>query len=414
MSQAWRPRTQAVHGGSARSEFGETSEALFLTSGFRYRRAEDAAERFAGQQQGFTYSRLANPTVRMFEERLAALEGAQEAAATATGMAAVHAALTSQLKAGDRVVAARLLFGSCQYILTELLPRFGVETVLVDGTDLDAWAAALQRPTRLVFFETPGNPTLELIDIRAVAELAHGAGAKVIVDNVFATGVLQRPLEHAADLVVYSATKHIDGQGRCLGGAILSDRQIRTDLLQPYLKHTGPALSPFNAWVLLKGLETLALRVEEHSRNGLAVARFLEQHPGVERVLHPGLESHPQHALARRQMAGGGNLLAFRTGGGRARAFAVLNRLRLILISNNLGDAKSLITHPATTTHERFSAEQRATLGITDDLLRLSVGLEDPADLIADLDRALAVATASEKRTDTPIDDCFLLSDASD
>jgi O-succinylhomoserine sulfhydrylase len=414
MSQAWRPRTQAVHGGSARSEFGETSEALFLTSGFRYRRAEDAAERFAGQQQGFTYSRLANPTVRMFEERLAGLEGAQEAAATATGMAAVHAALTSQLRAGDRVVAARLLFGSCQYILTELLPRFGVETVLVDGTDLDAWAAALQRPTRLVFFETPGNPTLELIDIRAVAELAHRAGAKVIVDNVFATGVLQRPLEHGADLVVYSATKHIDGQGRCLGGAILSDRQTRTDLLQPYLKHTGPALSPFNAWVLLKGLETLALRVEEHSRNGLAVARFLEQHRGVERVLHPGLEGHPQHALARRQMAGGGNLLAFRTGGGRARAFAVLNRLRLILISNNLGDAKSLITHPATTTHERFSAEQRATLGITDDLLRLSVGLEDPADLIADLDQALAVATASEKRTDTPIDDCFLLSDASD
>jgi O-succinylhomoserine sulfhydrylase len=414
MSQAWRPRTQAVHGGSARSEFGETSEALFLTSGFRYRRAEDAAERFAGQQQGFTYSRLANPTVRMFEERLAGLEGAQEAAATATGMAAVHAALTSQLRAGDRVVAARLLFGSCQYILTELLPRFGVETVLVDGTDLEAWAAALDRPTRLVFFETPGNPTLELIDIRAVAELAHRAGAKVIVDNVFATGVLQRPLEHGADLVVYSATKHIDGQGRCLGGAILSDRQTRTDLLQPYLKHTGPALSPFNAWVLLKGLETLALRVEEHSRNGLAVARFLEQHRGVERVLHPGLEGHPQHALARRQMAGGGNLLAFRTGGGRARAFAVLNRLRLILISNNLGDAKSLITHPATTTHERFSAEQRATLGITDDLLRLSVGLEDPADLIADLDQALAVATASEKRTDTPIDDCFLLSDASD
>ena len=358
MDQAWRPRTQGVHGGSARSEFGETSEALFLTSGFRYRRAEDAAERFAGNQPGFTYSRLANPTVRMFEERLALLEGAEDAAATATGMAAVNAALTSQLKAGDRVVAARLLFGSCHYIVTELLPRFGVETVLVDGTDLDAWAAALERPTRLVFFETPGNPTLELIDIAQVAKLAHRAGAKVIVDNVFATPVLQRPLEQGADLVVYSATKHIDGQGRCLGGAILCDRQTRTDLLQPYLKHTGPALSPFNAWVLLKGLETLALRVEEHDRNGLAVARFLEDHPGVEQVLHPGLESHPQHALARRQMSGGGNLLAFRTGGGRARAFAVLNRLRLILISNNLGDAKSLITHPATTTHERFSADR--------------------------------------------------------
>ncbi len=414
MSQAWRPRTQAVHGGSARSEFGETSEALFLTSGFRYRRAEDAAQRFAGQQPGFTYSRLANPTVRMFEERLALLEGAEEAAATATGMAAVHAALVSQLKAGDRVVAARLLFGSCHYILTELLPRFGVETVLVDGTHPDAWAAALDRPTRLVFFETPGNPTLELIDIAAVAKLAHRAGAKVIVDNVFATGVLQRPLEHGADLVVYSATKHIDGQGRCLGGAILSDRRTRTDLLQPYLKHTGPAMSPFNAWVLLKGLETLALRVEEHSRNGLAVARFLDDHPGVERVLHPGLESHPQHALARRQMAGGGNLLAFRTGGGRARAFAVLNRLRLILISNNLGDAKSLVTHPATTTHERFSAEQRARLGITDDLLRLSVGLEDPADLIADLDQALAVTTSSTNRRGGSIDDCLVASDASE
>ena len=391
MNPAWRPRTQSVHGGSARSEFGETSEALFLTSGFRYRRAEDAAERFAGNQPGFTYSRLANPTVRMFEERLALLEGAEEAAATATGMAAVHAALVSQLRAGDRVVAARLLFGSCHYILTELLPRFGVETVLVDGTDSDAWAAALERSTRLVFFETPGNPTLELIDIAAVAKLAHRAGARVIVDNVFATPVLQRPLELGADLVVYSATKHIDGQGRCLGGAILSDRKTRTDLLQPYLKHTGPAMSPFNAWVLLKGLETLALRVEAHDRNGLAVARFLEDHPGVEQVLHPGLESHPQHALARRQMSGGGNLLAFRTGGGRARAFAVLNRLRLILISNNLGDAKSLITHPATTTHERFSAAERARLGITEDLLRLSVGLEDPADIIADLDAALSV-----------------------
>jgi O-succinylhomoserine sulfhydrylase len=390
MSEAWRPRTLLVHGGGARSDFDETSEALFLTSGFRYRCAEDAALRFAGRQPGFTYSRLANPTVRMFEERLALLEGAEEAAATATGMAAVHAALMSQLKAGDRVVAARLLFGSCHYILTELLPRFGVEVVLVDGPDLDAWAAALERPTRLVFFETPGNPTLELIDIAAVAGLAQRAGAKVIVDNVFATPILQRPLALGADLVVYSATKHIDGQGRCLGGAILSERALRTDVLQPYLKHTGPTLSPFNAWVLLKGLETLALRVEEQSRNALAVARFLEAHPGVERVLHPGLESHPQHALARRQMSAGGSLLALRTGGGRARAFAVLNRLRLILISNNLGDAKSLITHPATTTHVRFSAAERARLGIADDLLRLSVGLEDPADLIADLDQALA------------------------
>ena len=297
-----------VHGGSRRSGFGETSEALFLTSGFRYLRAEDAADRFADRAPGYTYSRVANPTVRMFEERLALLEGAEEAAATATGMAAVHAALMSQLRAGDRVVAARLLFGSCHYILSEILPRFGVEVTLVDGADLDEWAAALAAPARLVFFETPGNPTLELIDIAAVAELAHRAGARVIVDNVFATPVLQRPLELGADLVVYSATKHIDGQGRCLGGAILSDRTLHADVLQPYLKHTGPALSPFNAWVLLKGLETLDLRVRQHGQNALAIARFLEAHPGVPEVLYPGLPSHPQHALARRQMSGGGGM----------------------------------------------------------------------------------------------------------
>jgi O-succinylhomoserine sulfhydrylase len=390
MSQAWRPRTRLVHGGSRRSEFGETSEALFLTSGFRYVRAEDAADRFADRAPGYTYSRVANPTVRIFEERLASIEGAEEAAATATGMAAVHAALVSQLAAGNRVVAARLLFGSCHYILTELLPRFGVEVALVDGGDLDAWAAALAAPARLVFFETPGNPTLELIDIAAVAELAHRAGARVIVDNVFATPILQRPLELGADLVVYSATKHIDGQGRCLGGAILCDRTLRAEVLQPYLKHTGPALSPFNAWVLLKGLETLDLRMHQHCQSALAVARFLAEHPGVADVRHPGLPSHPQHALARQQMSAGGGLVALRTGGGQARAFAVLNRLRLIAISNNLGDAKSLITHPATTTHQRFSAAARARLGISDDLLRLSVGLEDPADLIEDLDQALA------------------------
>jgi O-succinylhomoserine sulfhydrylase len=390
MSQAWRPRTRLVHGGSQRSHFGETSEALFLTSGFRYVRAEDAADRFADRAPGYTYSRVANPTVRMFEERLASLEGAEEAAATATGMAAVHAALMSQLAAGDRVVAARLLFGSCHYILTEILPRFGVEVALVDGGDPDAWAAALEVPARLVFFETPGNPTLQLIDIAAVAELAHQAGAKVIVDNVFATPILQRPFELGADLVVYSATKHIDGQGRCLGGAILCDRALRSEVLQPYLKHTGPALSPFNAWVLLKGLETLDLRMHQHCQSALALARFLEEHPAVAEVSYPGLPSHPQHTLARRQMSAGGGLVALRTGGGQARAFAVLNRLNLIAISNNLGDAKSLITHPATTTHQRFSAAERARLGITDDLLRLSVGLEDPADLMEDLDQALA------------------------
>ena len=389
MSQSWRTRTRLVHGGIRRSEFGETSEALYLTSGFCYRRAEDAADRFADRAPGYMYSRVANPTVRMFEERLALLEGAGDAAATATGMAAVHAALMSQLRAGDRVVASRLLFGSCHYILTELLPRFGVEAVLVDGADLDAWAAALAVPTRLVFFETPGNPTLDLIDVAAVAELAHAAGALVIVDNVFATPILQQPLALGADLVVYSATKHIDGQGRCLGGAILCDRRLRTEVLQPYLKHTGPSLSPFNAWVLLKGLETLDLRVEQHGRNALAVARFLKEHPGAAEVRYPGLPSHPQYQLARRQMSGGGGVMALRTGGGQARAFAVLDRLELIAISNNLGDAKSLVTHPATTTHQRFSAEERARLGITDDLLRLSIGLEDPADLIEDLDQAL-------------------------
>jgi O-succinylhomoserine sulfhydrylase len=390
MSQAWRTRTRLVHGGSRRSEFGETSEALFLTSGFCYRRAEDAADRFADRAAGYTYSRVANPTVRMFEERLALLEGAEEAAATATGMAAVHGALMSQLRAGARVVASRLLFGSCHYILTEILPRFRVEVALVDGPDLDAWAAALAAPARLVFFETPGNPTLELIDIAAVAEFAHQAGATVIVDNVFATPILQRPLELGADVVVYSATKHIDGQGRCLGGAILCDRRLRAEVLEPYLKHTGPALSPFNSWVLLKGLETLDLRVRQHAQSALAIARFIEEHPRVEEVHYPGLPSHPQHELARRQMSAGGGLVALRTGGGQARAFAVLNRLRLIAISNNLGDAKSLVTHPATTTHQRFAAAERARLGITDDLLRLSVGLEDPADLIEDLDQALA------------------------
>ena len=390
MSQTWQPRTRLIHGGSQRSHFGEMSEALFLTSGFRYVRAEDAADRFADRAPGYTYSRVGNPTVRMFEERLALLEGAEEAAATATGMAAVHAALMSQLRAGDRVVAARLLFGSCHYILTEILPRFGIEVALVDGADLAAWAAALARPARLVLFETPANPTLDLVDIAAVAELAHAAGATVIVDNVFATPVLQRPLEFGADLVVYSATKHIDGQGRCLCGAILCDRTWRTEVLQPYLKHTGPALSPFNAWVLLKGLETLDLRVHQHCQNALAIARFLEEHPGVAEVRYPGLPSHSQHELASRQMSAGGGLVALRTGGGQARAFAVLNRLRLIAISNNLGDAKSLITHPATTTHQRFSAAERARLGIADDLLRLSVGLEDPADLIEDLEQALA------------------------
>lgn len=389
MQDRWRPRTRLVRGGTTRSQFGETSEAIFLTSGFVYDCAEDAEERFAERQEGFTYSRLGNPTVRMFEERLAMLDGAEECAGTASGMAAVYTALMCQLRAGCRVVAARVLFGSCHYIVTEVLPRFGIEVELVDGRDLAAWERALARPTDVVFLETPGNPTLELVDIAAVCRLAHDAGASVVVDNVFATPILQHPFALGADIVIYSATKHIDGQGRCLGGAILSSAAFRKEKLQTFLKHTGPSLSPFNAWVMLKGMETLDLRVREHVKNAEAVARFLEEHPAVERVLYPGLPSHPQHELARRQMDAGGNLVAFYVGGGKARAFEVLNRLETISISNNLGDAKSLVTHPATTTHQRLTAEDRAEFDIGDDLLRLSVGLEDPLDLIEDLDRAL-------------------------
>ena len=389
MDEGYGERTRAIHAGQRRSPHGETAEALYLTSGFVYDRAEHAEERFKDRRPGYLYSRYGNPTVRVFEERMMALEGAEEACAVASGMAAVHAALVCQLKAGMRVVGARLLFGSCRYILTDILPRYGIETELVDGADLDAWARALERPADLVFFETPGNPTLELIDIAAVSGLAHAAGARVVVDNVFATPLLQKPLALGADVSVYSATKHIDGQGRCLGGIVLGSKAFREDFLHPYLKHTGPSLSPFNAWVLAKGLETLDLRVERHCANAIRVATRLEDHSGVERVLYPGLASHPQHDLAGRQMKAGGSLLAFRVGGGKARAFEVLNRLRLILISNNLGDAKSLVTHPATTTHSKLPPEERLALGITDDLIRMSVGLEDVDDLIADLDQAL-------------------------
>jgi O-succinylhomoserine sulfhydrylase len=389
MPRSWRPQTQLVHGGTARSPHGETSEALFLTSGFVYGCAEEAEARFAETEPGYTYSRVGNPTVRMLEERMALLEGSEDCAATASGMAAVHAAMMCQLRTGMRVVGSALLFGSCHWILTQLLPRFGIEIELVDGKDLAAWERALNRRTDLVFLESPGNPTLELVDIATVSRLAHRAGAKVIVDNVFATPLLQRPLELGADLVVYSATKHIDGQGRCLGGLVCCDTAFRKDVLQPYLRNTGPGLSPFNAWVLLKGLETLRLRVAAQTEAAGRVARWLEAHPRVERVLYPGLESHPQHELARQQMSGGGSLVSFRVGGGRAEAFAIMNRLELIKISNNLGDAKSLLTHPASTTHSKIVSAERLSVGITEDLLRLSVGLEDVEDLLADLDRAL-------------------------
>jgi O-succinylhomoserine sulfhydrylase len=388
--KAWRPRTQAVRGGTKRSANQETSEALYLTSGYAYDSAEQAWARFKGEDAGFQYSRFGNPTVAMFEERMALLEGAPAARATATGMAAVTAALLCQLKAGDHVVSARALFGSCHYIVADLLPRFGIQSTLVDGRDLSAWEGAVRPETRAFFLESPSNPTLEIIDLQAVAKIAHQAGARLVVDNVFATPVLQRPLSLGADVVVYSATKHIDGQGRCLGGVVLADEAFVKDHLQMFIRNTGPSLSPFNAWVLLKSLETLDLRVTEHCRNAARIADHLAAHPKVRRVLYPGRSDHPQHALAARQMSQGGSVVAFEIEGGQSEAFRLENALRLIDISNNLGDAKSLITHPATTTHHRLTPEARAELGIGEGLLRLSVGLEDPADLAEDLDRALA------------------------
>ena len=389
-STRWRPQTRLVRGGLARSEFGETAEAIYLTSGYVYDDAEQAEARFKNLDPGFIYSRYTNPTVAMFEERMCLLEGTAAARAVASGMAAVNAALMCQVKAGDYVVASRALFGSCRYIIEELLPRYGVSITLVDGPDLAQWRAALKPGTRCVFIETPANPTLELIDIKAVAELAHAAGARFIVDNVFATPVLQKPIPLGADIVIYSATKHIDGQGRCLGGVVLGDEKFINDELFPYLKHTGPSLSPFNAWVMLKGLETLELRVRQHCVNAALVANFLAAHPAVTRLLYPGRADFPQAALARKQMSGGGSLVTFELRGDKGRAFRFLNALALIDISNNLGDAKSLITHPATTTHQRLTPEARAQLGITDSMVRLSVGLEDPADITEDLDQALS------------------------
>ena len=389
--QRWRPRTLAIRGGLNRSPFGETAEALYLTSGFTYDSAESAEARFKGEEPGFVYGRFGNPTVAMFEQRLALIEGAEAAKAVASGMAAVHAALFCQLRAGDQVVAARALFGSCRYIVEELLPRFGVGCTLVDGTDLAQWRAAIGPGTRCVLIESPANPSLEILDIAAIAGLAHETGARLIVDNVFATPILQRPLELGADIVVYSATKHIDGQGRCLGGAILGTRTFIEDELGPYLRHTGPAISPFNAWVLLKGLETLDLRVRQHAANAAEIADFLAGQESVTKLLYPGRADHPQAALAARQMAGGGPLIAFEVAGGKAAAFRLLDRLALIDISNNLGDAKTLICHPATTTHQRLSAAERERIGITDGLLRLSVGLEDLADLMADLAAAMTI-----------------------
>ena len=384
----WAPATKLVHGGTERSQFGETSEALFLTQGYLYPSAEAAEARFKGDEPGFVYSRYANPTVRMFEERMALAEGAEDARATSSGMAAVNTALMAIVSAGDHVVAARSLFGSCLYIINDLLPRFGVESTLVDGTDLDQWRAAARPNTKAFFLESPTNPTLEIIDIAAVAEIARGAGAKLIVDNVFATPILQHPLALGADIVAYSATKHIDGQGRALGGVVLGDSDF-IDAAHIYLKHTGPSMSPFNAWVMLKGLETLPLRIVRQSETAAALADVLAGHPAVERVIYPGRPDHPQYDVANKQMSGGSTLVAFEVKGGKAAAFRLANALTLIGLSNNLGDAKSLLTHPATTTHQSLTPEMRATLGISDSLLRLSAGLEDIEDLRADLSQAL-------------------------
>ncbi|MDE0407195.1 MAG: O-succinylhomoserine sulfhydrylase, partial [Alphaproteobacteria bacterium] len=356
--------TTAVHGGIQRSQFDETAEALYLTSGYVYGTAEEAAEAFDGERDRYIYSRYGNPTVQMFIDRLAAIEGAEAGEATASGMSAVFTALLGLLRRGDRLVASRALFGSCAHICTHILPRYGIETELIDGNDRAAWERALSEPAKAVFLETPTNPQLDIIDLEAVSELAHAAGAQVVIDNVFATPLLQKPLALGADVIVYSATKHIDGQGRCLGGAILGSRKFCDEDLQPFIRHTGPSMSPFNAWVLLKGLETLAVRVERQCRTAMEVALWLEGRAGVKRVIYPFLDSHPQAALARRQMRDGGTVVTLEIEGGRAEAFALLNALRLIPISNNLGDAKSIVTHPASTTHHRIGAEGRAAVGI--------------------------------------------------
>jgi O-succinylhomoserine sulfhydrylase len=386
----FHPETRLVHAGTLRSQFGETSEALFLTQGHVYDSAEQAEARFLNKDPGFQYARFSNPTVAMLEARMAAFEGAEACRATATGMAAVTAAIMGQVRQGDHVVASRALFGSCRYVVEEHLPRYGVTSTLVDGTDIAAWRAAVTPQTKVFFLESPSNPTLEVIDIAAVAALAKEVGATLVVDNVFATPLFQRPLELGADCVVYSATKHIDGQGRCLGGLILASQDFIETHVQTFLRQTGPAISPFNAWVMLKALETLPLRVRQQAHNAAIIAEWLASRPGLSRVIFPGAKNHPQAEIIARQMTGPSTLVAFEVAGGKDAAFRFLNGLKLIRISNNLGDAKSLIVHPATTTHQRFSPEIRASMGISDGLIRLSVGLEHADDLVSDLESALA------------------------
>ena len=388
----WRNRTLAVRAGTLRTPFQETSEALFLTSGYAYEAAEEAEARFTGESVGYQYSRFGNPTVTMFEQRMAALESAPVARATASGMAAVTASLLCALRTGDHVVAAKAMFGSCRHVIEEILPRFGIANTLVDGGDVDQWQSALRPETKMLFLETPSNPTLAIVDLKAVAKIAHAAGARLIVDNAFATPALQRPFEFGADIVVHSSTKYIDGQGRALGGVVLCKEDFLKDHLQTFIRNTGPSISPFNAWLHLKSLETLDLRMRAHCEGASVVADFLASQGKVKRVLYPFRPDHPQHNLARAQMEGGGGVVTFEIAGGKKAAFKVANALKVIDISNNLGDAKSLITHPETTTHQKLTPAARAELGVTSGLMRLSVGLEDPADLCEDLEQALAAA----------------------
>ena len=391
-TKRYRPETRLVHGGTLRSQFGETSEALFLTQGYVYDSAEQCEARFKGQEPGFIYSRYSNPTIEMFERRMIELEGAEAARSTATGMAAVTTAILAPLKAGDHVVASKALFGSCLYVVQDLLPRYGIETTLVDGLDLDQWQRALRPNTKSFFLESPTNPTLDVLDIPAIAEIAHSGGARLIVDNVFATPIWQSPLTLGADVVVYSATKHIDGQGRCLGGIILSSEAFIAEHIHNFMRQTGPSLSPFNAWVLLKGLETLGVRVRAQTETAGKVADVLASHPKISRLIYPGRADHPQAALVKKQMRAGSTLVGFEVKGGKPAAFRCLNALRIARISNNLGDAKSLVTHPATTTHQRLTPEARAELGISEGFIRFSAGLEHVDDLIEDFAAALEKA----------------------
>jgi O-succinylhomoserine sulfhydrylase len=394
MSKNWRPATQLVHGGTTRSNHGETSEAIFLTQGFVYESSEAAEARFKGETDGFIYARYGSPTNDMFEQRMCMLEGAEDARATASGMAAVSAAILCQLKAGDHIVAARALFGSCRWVVETLAPKYGIECTLIDGRFLENWEKAVKPNTKVFFLESPTNPTLEVVDIAGVAKIANAIGAKVVVDNVFATPLLQKPLELGAHIVVYSATKHIDGQGRCLGGVILSDKEWINEHLHDYFRHTGPAMSPFNAWTLLKGIETLPLRVRQQTETARRVADFLAEQPQVAKVIYPGRKDHPQADIIARQMTGGSTLVCFELKGGKEAAFALQNALDVVLISNNLGDSKSLITHPATTTHKNLSDEARTELGISPGSVRFSAGIEDSADLIEDFARALKTIKA--------------------